>query len=128
MKTLLFILVAFVALTSVISGLIMMSDPEGVILNMPVSLLQGTPFRDFLIPGIILATVVGGINLLAVAYNLNRHPSRYNWALAGGLVISGWIVIQMLLIQMVNWLHFLYLGIGILIMLTAYQLKGKWAV
>ncbi|MBK8496082.1 MAG: hypothetical protein IPL50_14515 [Chitinophagaceae bacterium] len=47
MKTLLFILVAFVALTSFISGLIMMSDPEGVILNMSVSLLEGTPFRDF---------------------------------------------------------------------------------
>lgn len=128
MKTLLFILLAFVALTSLISGLIMMSDPEGAILNMPVSLLQGTPFRDFLIPGIILATVVGGVNLLAVAYNLNRHPSRYNWALAGGLMITGWIVVQMLLIQMANWLHFLYLGIGILIILTAYQLKGKWAV
>ncbi|MBK7123911.1 MAG: hypothetical protein IPH68_14640 [Chitinophagaceae bacterium] len=128
MKTLLFILVAFVALTSFISGLIMMSDPEGVILNMSVSLLEGTPFRDFLIPGIILATVVGGVNLLAVAYNLNRHRSRYNWALAGGLLITGWIVVQMLLIQMANWLHFLYLGIGVLIILTAYQLKGKWAV
>lgn len=128
MKTLLFILVSFVALTSVISGLIMMSDPEGVILNMSVSLLGGTPFRDFLIPGIILATVVGGVNLLAVAYNMNRHPSRYNWALAGGLMITGWIVVQMLLIQMANWLHFLYLIVGILIILTAYQLKGKWVV
>lgn len=105
-----------------------MSDPDGEILHMSTSLLQGTPFKNFLIPGLILATVVGGINGIAVAYNMQRHPARYNWAMAGGLMITGWITIQMLLIQAANWLHFLYLGIGILIILTAYQLKGKWAV
>ena len=106
----------------------MISNPDGGILNLPISLLDGTPFKDFLIPGILLTTIVGGVNLLAVFYNMQRHVNRYNWAIAGGILISGWIVVQMILIHAARWLHFLYLGIGILIILLAYQLKGKWAV
>ncbi len=128
MKTLLFILVFFIALTSALSGLLMMSDPGGEILNLPLSLLVDTPFKDFRIPGFLLATIVGGTNLLAVFYNIQRHPGRYNWAIAGGIMISGWIIAQVILIRTVHWLHFIYLGIGLLIILIAWQLKGKWAV
>ena len=128
MKSLLFILVSFVAVTATLSGLIMISNPDGGVMNLPLSLLDGTPFKDFLIPGILLSIIVGGVNLLAVFYNIQRHVNRYNWAMAGGIMISGWIVVQMILIQAAHWLHFLYLGIGILIVLLAYQLKGKWAV
>ena len=128
MKSLLFILVSFVAVTATLSGLFMISNPDGGVMNLPLSLLVGTPFKDFLIPGILLSTIVGGVNLLAVFYNIQRHVNRYNWAMAGGIIISGWIVVQMILIQAAHWLHFLYLGIGILIVLLAYQLKGKWAV
>jgi len=104
-----------------------MSNPDGGILNLQLSLLDGTPFKDFQVPGLLLAGVVGVVNLLAVVYNLSRHSSRYNWAMAGGFLITGWIVVQMILIQAAHWLHYVYLGIGVLIILLAYQLKGKWA-
>lgn len=128
MKTLLFILVSFIAVTATLSGLLMISNPGGGILNVSLSLLEGTPFKDFLIPGILLTTMVGGVNLLAVFYNMQRHANRYNWAMAGGIMITGWIIVQMIIIHAAHWLHFIYLGIGLLIILIAYQLKGKWAV
>ena len=128
MRSFLFILISFIAVTSTLSGLLMLSDPDGGILNLSPALLEGTPFNDFLIPGILLTAVVGFVNLLAVFYNLQRHPDRYNWAMAGGMMISGWIITQMILIQTIHWLHFIYLGVGMLIILIAYQLKGKWAV
>lgn len=128
MKTVLFILVSFVALTATISGLLLISKPDGSIIDLPLFLLQTTPFKNFLIPGIILTAIVGGVNLVAVVYNIRRHVNRYNWAIAGGIMVGGWTVVQMLLIQSADWLHFLYLGIGALIILLAYQLKGKWAV
>ena len=128
MRSLLFILVSFIAVTSTLSGLLMISNPDGGVLNLPRSLLDGTPFNDFLIPGILLTGAVGFVNLLAVFYNLQRHPNRYNWAIAGGMMIGGWIVAQMILIQTIHWLHIVYLGIGLLVILIAYQLKGKWAV
>jgi uncharacterized membrane protein len=97
-------------------------------MNLSLSLLEGTPFNDFRIPGLLLAVIVGGINLLAVFFNMKRHANRYNWALGGGLVITGWIIIQMILIGSFHWLYLFYLIIGILIILISYQLKGKWAV
>ena len=121
-------MVSFIAVTSTLSGLLMISSPDGKMLSLSLSLLDGTPFKNFLIPGILLTTIVGGTNLLAVFYNIQRHPNRYNWAMAGGFMISGWIIAQMILIHAAHWLHFLYLAIGILIILLAYQLKGKWAV
>lgn len=128
MKPLLFILISFIAVTSTLSGLLMISRPDGEILNLPINLLEGTPFKNFLIPGILLTTIVGGVNLLAVFFNMQRHPNRYNWAISGGVAITGWIIAQMILIRTIHWLHFIYLGIGLLIILIAYQLKGKWAV
>ncbi len=124
MKTLLFILVAIISITATSSGLMMVSDPAGQALNLPISLLENTPFKDFRIPGILL-TIIGVINLFAVFYNMRRHTKRYNWALAGGILISGWIIIQMILIQSFHWLHFAYLLAGILIMLISVQLKEK---
>jgi hypothetical protein len=128
MKTFLFILISFIAITATLSGLVLISIPDGSILKLPVSLLKGTPFRDFLIPGLILSVFVGGVNLVAVYFNLQRHRLRYNWAIAGGIMNCGWIIGQIMLINTLYWLHFLYFGIGILVILLAYQLKGKWAV
>ena len=127
MKTLLFVLIIFITITSTLSGILMIVDPTGGILRLPLTLLRGTPFKNFLIPGILLS-LVGGVNFLALFYNIQRHPKRYNWAIAGGSLISGWIIAQLVLIQAFYWLHILYLVIGIFIVLISYQLKGKWAV
>lgn len=128
MKTLLFILVCFITVSSIFSGLLMIIGPDGGLLSLPLSLLDGTPFRNYFIPGILLTSVVGFANLFALLYNLQGSRNRYNWAMAGGVMIIGWITAQMILIKAFHWLHIFYLVIGIFILLIAYQCKGKWAV
>lgn len=128
MKPLLVIMISFIGITATLSGIMMVMRPDGTWLNLPPSLLENTPFRDFLIPGMLLAIVVGGINLIAAYKNLNRSPFRYEWAMAGGIIVCEWILIQVILIHTVNWLHVLCIGIGFLTILLAFQLKGKWAV
>ncbi len=105
----------------------MISNPDGKALGLALNMLIETPFKDFLIPGIFL-TLVGVINFIATFYNIQRNKNRYTWALAGGLMLCGWIFAQLILIRQISWLQFLYIGIGLLTILTAYQLKGKWAV
>lgn len=128
MKIFLFILVSIVAVTSTLSGLLMISDPGGGILNLSLNLLEGTPFKNYLVPGLLLTGLVGGVNTAAIYSSIAHSTTRYNWAIAGGIMITGWIIAQMILIQSVHWLHFIYFGAGVLIILIAYQLKGKWAV
>lgn len=94
-------------------------------MQMSVDLLKTSPFRNFLVPGIVLTVFVGGTNLLAAFFNMQRNPNRYNWALAGAVMIIGWTIVQMILINTFFWLQFVYLGIGIVMLLIAYQLKGK---
>ena len=102
----------------------MISDPKGQAFNLPTRLLENSPFNDFIIPGILL-TIIGAINLFAVFFNMQRQFNRYNWSMAGGVLVSGWIVLQMILVQDFYWLHFVLLLAGILIMLISLQLKGK---
>ena len=128
MKTFLNLLLGFVAMSSTFSGLLLILQPDGSVLNLSTSLLAGTPFHDFSIPGLLLSVVVGGIHLVAIVQNMKHAASRYTWAMAAGIVLAGWIIIQMLLIHALNWLQFLYLFIGALTIFTSYQLKGKWAV
>ena len=128
MRTIMYILIAAVAITSIVSGFIMINDPNGGVIDLSTGILESTPFNDFVIPGILLLTVVGSVNLIAIYTAISRSANRYNWAMAGGIMTSGWIIIQLILIQELHWLQFAYLGIGLLITLIAYQLKGKWAV
>lgn len=128
MKTFLNLLLGFVAMSSTFSGLLLIMQSDGSVLNLSTSLLSGTPFPDFSIPGLLLSVVVGGIHLVAIVQNMKHAVSRYNWAMAAGLVLASWIIVQMLLIDAVNWLQFLYLFIGVLTIFISYQLKGKWAV
>jgi len=128
LKIFLLILVFVIAVTSTVSGLLMISDPDGGILNLSLQLLEHTPFKSYLVPGILLAGLVGGVNIIAVYANIAHSKTRYNWSILGGIAITGWIIAQMILIQSMNWLHFVYLLSGLLVILIAYQLKGKWAV
>lgn len=128
MKLFLFLLTAFVALTAIVSGALLVSYPDGSIFGMSTGLLKGTPFSNFLVPGIILCVVVGGTNLIAVILNMQTHPMRYNWAIAGAVMLIGWVIVQMLLLAVLHWLQFVYLGIGLMMVLLSWQLKGKWAV
>jgi hypothetical protein len=77
------------------------------------------------IPGLVLSILVGGPNLLAVFFSMKKSDNRYNWAFAGGIMTCGWVLVQMLLINTFFWLQFVYLGVGLVIILIAYQLKGR---
>ena len=127
MRLLLFLLISFVGLTATICGMLLIADPDGSVFQLSHSMLQGTFFKNFLIPGIIL-TIVGSINMAAVFSNMQGSKNRYNWSLAGGILICVWIILQIIMIQTFYWLQFVYLGTGILVILLSFQLKGKWIV
>jgi hypothetical protein len=78
-----------------------------------------------MLPGWLLLGV-GLVHLYALLQWWQKSGARFNWSIIAGIVISGWIVVQMLLLAIVNWWQIGYLFAGILIILTAWQLKGKW--
>ncbi len=66
---------------------------------MPLSLLARSPFHSFLIPGILLFTFVGLLPLLAAAIAVRRTKVAPQAAVAVGLILIGWIAVEMVILQ-----------------------------
>ena len=126
MKTILFILVSFLALSTMLAALLMMSVPDGSLLSLSTDLLKQSVFKDFVLPGLLLMIFVGVINLIALFYNLINHKLKYNLSIAGGVMTLVWIVIQYSIIHQTFWLELLYVIVGLSIIFISLQLKGKY--
>jgi hypothetical protein len=62
------------------------------VIRFPLEQLQGTPFSDYTIPGLILAIVVGGSLLVAAVTVLVQRELAVLCSVAAGLIFVGWII------------------------------------
>jgi len=86
------------------------------------SMLQGTPFTTFLIPGVFLLIVLGLGNLLA-AIRLWRNQG-YHGELLLSICLVIWIIVQVILLRGGNVLHLIFLVLGLLQLgVAAYCIK-----
>lgn len=85
----LIILMLFQGISGLFGGFALVIDPTGELLQMPLSMLEGSPFDTFFIPGIILLTILG-IMPMVVFYGLWK---RKNWAWMGALTVSVALII-----------------------------------
>ena len=108
---------AFVALTALAGGAVLMisalSDGFSSSWTPPSEYLEGSPFASYLVPGLILAVVIGGGHVFAFA-ELERHrPWALLGAAAAGFALLIWIFVQMAVIPF-SALQAVYFGAGLL--------------
>ena len=131
-NVLLFLLI-FLGMGAIFGGSVFILSPSGGFFGMPLSMLDGSPFIDFLIPGIILFTVLGVFPIIVSVALIKRLEyklaelfnffSDMYWAwtysiyIAFGLII--WIQIEMTVLKAVHWSHTLYMFISIAILFVA---------
>lgn len=92
--------------------------------GVPLTYLEGSPFRSFLIPGLILGVVVGGTQLgAAVALIIRQRWSLLICAIAGfGMII--WVFVELAIILTYSFLQTLYFGLGMLELILVLILLG----
>lgn len=109
----LFALHLFVGIGAMAGGLAAILNPQEP-LGAPIELLQNSPFSNFLIPGIILFTVIGLGNVIsAITLGLRFKFQGYvSVVFSGALVI--WIIVQCIMINSIVFLHVLFFIIGLI--------------
>ena len=132
-KNLLIFLLGFLSLGAFYGGLVLIISPDGAILGMPLDLLKYSPFKNFLVPGIILLAIFGIFPFYTI-YGLLQKPdnkffnslnllSDYHFAwtfsIYTGIALIIWINIQTLMLNSVGIIHTFYAGLGILIVCIA---------
>jgi hypothetical protein len=131
LRWLLILLLVFLSVGAFYGGISMLLDPSGRLLQASTDMLQGSPFRNFLVPGIVLLLFNGVIPLVAAVGLILRKPAaplpwlplfktrHWAWtlALASGIILSTWIAVQIAMIG--YWSEFpiqaFYGGLGLVI-------------
>ena len=99
-------------------GLSLTIAPDGSIMKMSTSLLDGSPFPDFLIPGLILMLVLGVLPLVAaVGLWMGRRWAWYA-AFVVGCSLMIWILVEITIIPY-DALQPIFGGVGLLIFVVS---------
>lgn len=141
-RNLLIFLLGFLGVGALFGGGVLIISPSGELFGMPLSMLAASPFRNFLIPGILLFVVLGICPLLLifallrnlkipVAEHFNLFTDmRWPWSFciyqAFALII--WIQLEMVFLQAVHWLHTFYMfyAVAMLFVVLMPQVRGYY--
>jgi hypothetical protein len=106
----------FVALTAVFGGITLALGFD----KFPADWLNGTVFRSYLIPGLILAVVVGGSATVAAVAALRRSDTGSFISMLAGAILLGWLLGERLIlpsrafVPQFWWLEAIYIAAGLL--------------
>ncbi len=133
-RNLLIFLLLFLGVGALGGGAMLMISPSGKLLGgLPLSILDHSPFIDFLLPGIILFLVLGLSPCLLSIALIKKPASRFaeyfncfkdmywGWSfsiyIAFALII--WIQVETIFVQNVGWLQTFYMLYAIPVIFVA---------
>lgn len=121
MKTifrLLFGIHLFVGIGAIFGGLAAIINPEKP-LGITVESLKNSPFSNYLIPGIILFTIIGIGNIFSAFMTLFKSKFQGYISSVFGWALVIWIVVQCIMFEAVVFLHVLFFTIGVIVAVLA---------
>ena len=80
--------------------------------HVPVRWLEGSPFRDYRVPSLILGVAVGGSSARAAVAAWRGEESAGDRSILAGSVLLGWIAAQVAIIGYRSILQPLMAGVG----------------
>jgi hypothetical protein len=117
------------AIGAIPAGIGLALEPSGAYLGFSLEQLAGSPFHNYLIPGLFLFAIIG-VWSLVVAYGLWKRPAwpwtqrlagwsgrHWSWAAAllQGIILVAWIVIQGSIIGFNSFLQLIYFLFGLVL-------------
>jgi hypothetical protein len=117
------ILLLFNGIGALYGGWNLIKYPDGSSIQLSLHWLEHTPFTNYFIPGIILFIANGLFSFFVViALVLNVKKSEW-FVVAQGTILTGWLLIQMILIQTIHSLHIILGCVGIGLIITGLMMR-----
>lgn len=116
-------LLLFNGVGAVYGGWNLMAHPDGSSMDLSLSWLQHSGFKDFLIPGIVLFVTNGLFSLFIFAALLGKYRNRAWLIICQGAILTGWIIIQVIIIRTIVPLHIVLAILGLLLIVCGYMLR-----
>lgn len=112
-------LLLFNAFGALYGGISLIRFPDGSDLQMPLSILEHSPFKTFLVPGIVLLLVNGIGSFITLIFLLIKNKFSLFLLATEGVLLCGWIVVQILMIRQLLSLHYIMFSTGVLMIFMA---------
>ena len=93
------VITGFIALTAIGGGIALLSGAEGS--RFPLEWLQGTPFKDYTIPALLLTIAVGGSSLVSCIAIFRNFKKSSVLSIIAGSIMVGFIVVEVLILKQV---------------------------
>jgi hypothetical protein len=99
------ILLGAISIGAFYGGSLLMLDPSGDLIHWPLRWLLHSPFVDYFVPGLVLFLVNGFLSLIIVVVVWKRLK-YYDYLISlQGILLAGWIIVQIHMLQVVHPLH-----------------------
>lgn len=119
LRRLLTVLHAGLGASAVGAGSALARDPSGDPLDLDAEWLEGSPFPDYRIPGLFLAIVIGGANLVSAFMLWRRLPLAPLASFGTGVLLVTWIAIQTAIIRFQHWTQAMWWAVFLLVTVLA---------
>ncbi|MFH0916041.1 MAG: hypothetical protein V1912_06285 [bacterium] len=119
-RTTLIVLEILIGVGALAGGVYAFAGAKGI----PREWLQGTPFRTYFVPGLVLFVVIGGSMLTAAGLLLGSASVARLVSLEAGIVLLGWVATQLATIGYRHWLQPLFLAFGLAVVALSFALSS----
>lgn len=110
---------AILGVLAIAAGQALARDPSGKPLRFDVNWLDGSPFKDYRVPGLFLTVVIGGANLVSATSLWRRDPLGPFVSLGTGVLLLVWMAIQTAIIGFRDWTQAMWVAVFSLVTLLA---------
>ncbi len=100
-------------------GIALATKPDGSVMQFDVSLLAGSPFSDFLVPGLILGGLFGLGSFVVAGMGIARFRVAPFLAFGIGCAQMIWIMVELAIIKELSFLHPTFFAVGLVIAASA---------
>ena len=109
--------------SAIYGGWMLIADPSGASLGIPVDLLEGSPFPNYFIPGLLLFLVIGLDSLVLMIFTIKKYGIAPPLISIQGIVLCGYLSVEILMGFFFPLLQAPYYLIGLLLIGLGWKLS-----